>query len=360
VFGDFLKMESKLEQRAAIKFCLKLGKSATETFNLVKTAYGDNALKKTQAYEWFGRFKAGRESIKDDERSGRPKDGRNEQTIAKVRDLITSDRRLTVREISLQLSLGFGTVQRILTDDLGMSRVSAKMVPKLLTDEAEKRLTTSQALLQLSEEDTDFMSKIITGDESWVYGYDPETRAQSSQWKSPSSPRPKKARMSKSNIKVMLITFFDVQGIVYHEFLEKGTTVNQYVYLNILRRLRESVRRKRPEKFKNNSWILHHDNAPSHTAASVTTYLASRNIAVLDHPPYSPDLAPNDFWLFPKLKMTLKGERFESVDVIKTNIAAKLRELKGEDFSHCFEQWKKRWHKCIQANGHYFEGDRLI
>lgn len=358
--AKFAKMEKCFEQRCAIKFCYKLGKNATETLHLLTTAYGDDTLRKTQVYEWFARFKAGRESVEDDERCGRPRDTRNEATITRVRDKIMSDRRLTIRELSLDLDLGFGTVERILKDDLGMNRVSAKMVPKILTaEQIEKRLTSSQAMVELCEEDPGVMSRIITGDETWVYGYDPETKMQSSQWKSPTSPRPKKARMSKSNIKVMLVTFFDNQGIVHHEFMEKGTTINQHVYLGILRRLRESVRRKRPELFKSNSWILHHDNAPAHTAASVKTYLASRGTTVLDHPPYSPDLAPNDFWLYPKLKMTLKGERFDNVDAIKRDVAVRLRQLTQQDFLYCYEQWKSRWNKCIRSQGHYFEGDKF-
>ena len=90
----------------------------------------------------------------------------------------------------------------------------------------------------------------------------------------------------------MLLTFFDIRGIVHYEFVPNGQTVNQVYYLEVLERLREQVRRKRPELFANNSWIKHHDNAPAHMALSVREFSATKQIAVLEHPAYSPDLAP--------------------------------------------------------------------
>ena len=91
------------------------------------------------------------------------------------------------------------------------------------------------------------LSKVVTGDETWCYGYDPETKQSSSQWQTPNSPKPKKARQVRSNIKIMLISFFDANGIVHKEFVPPGQTVNQQFYLEVLKRLRDSVRKKRPE-----------------------------------------------------------------------------------------------------------------
>jgi transposase len=109
-------------------------------------------------------------------------------------------------------------------------------------------------------------------------------------------------------MKTMLIIFFCIKGTVHFEFIPQGQTVNQAYYMEILKRLREAVRRKRSEIWPND-WILHHDNAPAHKAFSVKQFLVQKSITELEHPPSSPDLAPN-VWLSPIIKSILKG-RFQ-------------------------------------------------
>ena len=111
----------------------------------------------------------------------------------------------------------------------------------------------------------------------------------------------------------MLLTFSDIRGIIHYEFLPTGQTFNQVYFLEVLERMREKVRRKQTELFANNSWILHHDNAPARMALSVREFLATKQITVLEHPASSPDLAPCDFFLFPKIKEILKGRHFDDI-----------------------------------------------
>ena len=126
-----------------------------------------------------------------------------------------------------------------------MNRVAAKFVPRILTadQKQQQRFSVCTELRQLASDDETFLSRVITGDESWVYGYDPETKRQSSQWKSPTSPRPKKARQVKNNLNSMIITFFDIKGIVHKEFVLTGQTVNSGFYCEVLLRLCEKVRK---------------------------------------------------------------------------------------------------------------------
>ena len=153
--------------------------------------------------------------------------------------------------------------------------------------------------------------------------------------------------------------FFDVHEIVDAEFLPQGQTINQQVYKNILRHLMRSVREKRRELWETRSWLLHHDNAPAHNALGIREFFAKNNIAVLEQPPYCPDLAPCDFFLFPKLKEVIKGTRFQDSEAIKTALTRELRAITEESFQECVEAWQRRLEKCIQAQGDYFEGDML-
>jgi transposase len=154
----------------------------------------------------------------------------------------------------------------------------------------------------------------------------------------------------------MLIAFFDMDGVVNHEFVPPGRTVNGHFYVQVLKRLRDAVRRKRPDKWQG-EWFLHHDNAPSHRSLVVQQFLVEKSSPVITQPPYSPDLAPSDFWLFLTLKMGLKGTHFANIEDIKSNATAELRRVPKEAFHRCFQHGQERWSKCVCAPGSYFEGD---
>lgn len=329
-----------------------------ETVGMIKKAFGDDSMSDSNIRLWYNRFKSGRETVESDPRSGRPASSNSPDNVEKVREAITQDRRLTVRELEDELNIPKTIIAEILTEKLGLRRVAAKFVPKVLTaEQKERRLQISDELQVTAENDPNFLKKIITGDESWVYGYDPETKAQSSEWIEPGTPRPKKARRSRSNIKVMLTVFFDHRGIVHHEYAPRGTTINKESYRETLRRLRDAVRRKRPDLWASGDWMLQHDNAPAHSSCLVQQFLGKHGIPQVPHPPYSPDLAPCDFWLFPKLKYPMKGTRFDSVEEIKQNTTAALKAIPKEDFLECFQKLQYRWNKCIVSYGEYFEGD---
>jgi len=182
------------------------------------------------------------------------------------------------------------------------------LCPRLLSvDQKQQKLDVCLDLKENAANDPSFLSNVITGDETWVYTYDPEIKTPSSQWKSPGSPRPKKARQLRSNIKLMLICFFDPKGIVHKEFVPPGQTVNAAFYIEVLERVWENVQRKRPDQWRNNTRLLHHDNAPAHAALLTRRFLTDNIMTVVPHPPYLPDLAPSNFFLFQKLKMKLKG-----------------------------------------------------
>ena len=189
---------------------------------MLQQAFADECLGRTQCFEWYSRFKTGRTSI-DDPRSGRPSTSTDDVRIDAVCDLIFQNRSLTIREIAEDVGISFGSCQAILIEKLNMYRVAAKFVLRVLTEDQKANcVNISQELLDRVIVDENFLKTTVTGDETWVYGYDVETKAQSSQWVGQGSPRPKKAQMSRSNTKVMLVVFYDWQGVIHYEFVPRG------------------------------------------------------------------------------------------------------------------------------------------
>jgi len=129
------------------------------------------------------------------------------------------------------------------------------------------------------------------------------------------------------------------------------------LYQEVVARLMDALRRKRPELWENQTWMLHHDNSSAHVSLLIRSYLAKHQRSVVFHQSYSPGLAPAHFFLFPKLKTTLKGRRFQTIEEIQENAIRELRAVIESAFQEAFQQWKKRWERSIASSGDYFGGD---
>ena len=210
-----------LEQRCAIKFCVKLNENATETYENLRRVYGEHALLRTRVFRWHKAFLDGRESVEDEPRCGRPCTSKTDENVNKVRDLMRCDRRFTVRMISRVLNLNRQTVHKILTFKLGMQKI-------LTNEQKENRRNVCLDLLERIKNDKNFFKHVITGDETWI-SYTILTPNDKVRSGIRATHRPKKARMSKSKIKTMLICFFDSQGVVHKEFVPPGQTVKKTV-----------------------------------------------------------------------------------------------------------------------------------
>ena len=210
---------------------------------MIQKVFVDEIMGITQIKEWYRWFKNGRTSVDGDPHSGRHSLTTAPENIQRVRLAIEGDRRLTVRELENDLGIPKTTVWEIFNKILGMTRVCAKFISKLLTTE-QKDLHSEIAHdnLEMVSDDENVLKKVIIVDESWVYGYDPENKQQSSQWKRPDEPRVKKAYQSRNHFKSMLIIFFDREGVVHYEFASRVQTINKEYYVEVLKRLRDAVR----------------------------------------------------------------------------------------------------------------------
>ena len=324
--------QDTLEERYAIKFCFKLGKIAIETYGLLQTAFGASCMNRASVFEWHKRFKESKESGRNDERCGRSKEVRTPKLVS-------------IETIIAQFDVSVGTVHTIIREELKMRKICTKFVPRVLReDQKERSCHESREMVELINSNPAVLDALVTCDESWIYCYDPETKKQSSQWKHAGSPRPKKARH-----KLLMITFFDSTGMIYMHWVPTEQTVNK--------EFNKRFRRKRPALFKSGQWHFHQDNAPVHNSILVTDYLTKMGIKTVPHLPYSPDLAPCDFCLFPKLKEKLRGCRYETIEEMKEAVTKVIDMLTQEDFHGTFQKLLERYNKCIAAGGDYFEGD---
>jgi hypothetical protein len=145
---------------------------------MIKKALGDDSVSEAEVKLWYQCFKHARESTESDPCSGRPSTSRKPKNAEHLLAANNKNRRLTVRELEEDLGIPRTIVSEILMEELGMKRVVAKFVPRLLSQEQmELRAKVAQDLIETTNNDPDFLKKVITRDESWVYGYDPETKA---------------------------------------------------------------------------------------------------------------------------------------------------------------------------------------
>lgn len=217
------------------------------------------------------------------------------------------------------------------------------------------------------EGELDLSSKVITGDASWCWGYDPEKKHQSSQWKHPSSPQPNEARQVKSNVKTMLIYVFDVRGTVHKELVTPDQAVNQTFYLVVPKRLRDAGDGSAPTcgKAERGGFIT---AMCQRATSSVRQRLATRghhpgiitnwpaHVSLLAH------LAPWNVFLllFPRMQKVLKGKRFADVVELKKYTTEVFYGISLQEFQNCYIQWKTRLDRCTASREQYSKGDASV
>jgi histone-lysine N-methyltransferase SETMAR len=349
--------EAANSQRAIIFFLWKKGRKNSEIVADLLEVFGTLAATKATVQKWVSRFKDGRESLEDDPRSGRPTTSVSDENVGRVEELVELDRRVTLRELSDQLGISFGSIQEIVSDRLGFSKICARWVPRLLGPMQKRdRVNHCRELLALSwEYGEQFWQRIITVDETPLPFFNPETKAQSMQWHRPGEPRPVKAKTVASAGKVIVTVFWDCEGIILVDYLEKGRTINAEYYSNLLKNdLREALKEKRPGKLDSRP-LLQHDNARPHTARFTMATINELKWELLPHPAYSPDLAPSDYHLFGPLKKPLRGIHFETVNDLRSAVNKWIKVTPAEFYAAGLRKLTDRWRKCIDLKGEYIE-----
>ena len=351
--------ELRLEMKYAIQFLVRIHWTPTDIQKKISEVYGEHSLSRSQIFKLISRCNEGGSATARNPGSGRPISVTNDENISQIEGLIRADRRITVRDIADELELSLEQTNYIIREELGFRKCRAAWVPKNLTaTQLQKRVDLCKSNLEKINRNKHFLDTVITCDETWVYYEDPPARDEALHYRHSDSPIDAVAKRGLTPKKRLMLTFFGINGLICTSFLPQGHTMDSITYVDIIsRRVLPKIREKRPGLIGENGlslWTLHQDNARPHVAEFTKTWLASKGISLMDHPPYSPDLAPCDFWLFPHLKRDLRGIEFETESELKTFSLGSLNALPKEAFKSCYESWVTRMKRCIDAKGHYF------
>ena len=221
--------------------------------------------------------------------------------IDRVERLVLNNRQIKVAELASECDISNGSVYTIpvIHEHLGMSKVSARWVPRNLNmQDRQQRVESSQELLEVYNANSeDFHTRLVTGDETCITTGTQILKKESMQWKRPGSPPPKKFHTQPSASKVMATVFWDSKGIILIDYKPAGTSITGDYYANVIKQLRVAIKEKRRGKLAAGVLLLH-DNAPVHKSRVAQVAIRECKFEQLNHPPYSPDLAPSDYYLF--------------------------------------------------------------
>jgi histone-lysine N-methyltransferase SETMAR len=235
-----------------------------------------------------------------------------------------------------------------------MRKLTSRWVPHQLTAKnRQDRVDACRENLAKFNEGKWRLCDVITGDESWIYLRQIGSKAINSSWVAEGNSARTVVRRGLFEPKFMFSVFFRATGLVHISVMQDGGTITAQSYIeNSLDPVIREIKRQRPASGTTNM-KFHHDNARPHVAEIVRTRLNNAGLTIVRHPPYSPDLAPSDFWLFDMIKRNLDDH--EDVRSLKRQITSILKGIPEKEYKLTFEKWLERMQLCINNNGDYFE-----
>lgn len=344
-------MISDIEKRSVIHFLYLRGIPAEQMLVQLNEAYHDEAPARSTVYKWIREFRSGRTSIEAEDRPGRPSEI-GDQVLERLKAIVTEERRITKQRLSELLNISYGSVHNRLKE-IGLRKLSSRFVPYFLSAEmCSRRLDSCLRNIELHEELGDRLLKnIITEDETPLSLYVPDSKRASMEWKFPGERATRKLRSGTSHRRILMLTiFWDHKGVIKMDFADRDTKITGEYYAQLV-----TETRKLRRKPSGGDLYLLHDNAPIHTSGRAQSSLQSAGFVQLPHPPYSPDLAPSDFFLFSHLKKHLRGKKFFGKEELKEEVANFFTERPENWFASAFDELVRRWKLCIDNNGAYVE-----
>jgi len=318
------------------------------------SVYSEQAPSYATVKRWAKSFNEGREEIEDEARPGRFVTETTSDNIEEVRLLIDDDPHITIEEVQEQTGLSHGTVQRIITDHLNLRKITARYIPKDLTDfQRAERVRICQQNLAKFQEGSWRLCDIIAGDKSWFNHTQLGRKSSNTAWVRRGDPPPTVVRRSRFAPRTLFSIFFKSNGPVFIHRVERGETIDHHYYINnCVRPVVDEIKRQRPS-YGTSRIKIHHDNGRPHIHKDVSHYLESEGLTIIPHPPNSLDLSPCDFWLFDLIKENLADQN--DSESLYDAVNEFMYSIHKEEYKKTFEKWIERMRLCIDNHGDYFE-----
>ncbi len=253
-----------------------------------------------------------------------------------------------------QTGLSYGTTQRIISDHLQLTKITARYIPKHLTDfQRTKRVRVCKENLEKFEKKIWRLCDVVTDDESWFNHKTIGRKSSNAAWVAKGDPPPTVVRRNRFAPRTLFSIFLKSTGPILIHRIERGETVDHRYYIDsCLKPLVNEIEQQIPS-FGTHVIKILHDNGKPHVHKAVLDYLESKDITIIPHPPNSPDLAPCDFWLFDLIKQNIDDQN--DAESLHDAITTFMYSLNREEYKKTFDKWLQRMQLCVDNDGDYFE-----
>lgn len=338
---------NKFQIRICTLYDFKLGHTTTEAFMNINKAFGEGSISLRCIQDLYKKFRSGNFEVEDKERPGRPPKDLEEEVLS----MIDENPMISARSISKEVDIHHTTVCTILRKS-GMILKMDKWVPHNLTENQKlRRLNTCYSLLSRYNL-RPFLDQIITCDEKWI-NYEDIRR--SKHWVKNDCPPIKVPKPDLHPKKVLFSVWWSTKGIIYHEFIKLGCTIDSELYCLQINKVHEQLKISHPAVMNRKGPIILQDNAKPHTSKITLKKFADMGFEILPHPAYSPDISPTDYHLFRSMSNYLAGKKFGSLADLKNGILEFLESKDPDFFESGIFNLVDRWKRIIENEGDYFD-----
>lgn len=339
----------ELDQKSITIFLHLQGKTNNMIYNEMKEVLGATSVSYSSITRYIRNYIIAQNSHQDVKAE---KINVHDETDKLILKELEEEPFASVRQIARTTGIPKSTVYRHLTEKLNYVNMHLKWIPhKLTTEQKHERVACSLELIKmLTSAENRGWNYFVTGDESWFYlNYEYEQK-----WVQSGEEPPTRVKRMISDEKVMITVFWNPNGFQVIDALPRDQTFNAYYYTNNILAPLSQMGQGFPDA-DGRRLTIHADNAKPHTARHTTQYIESHGMKKAPHPPYSPDIAPSDFFLFGYTKDKLQGCILKTRDQLFQKVEQIMHDIGVDVLHQVFAEWKRRLQIVIDTNGEYIQ-----